>query len=59
VNHNLFATVIIAAVFPLRYVLLQTKQLSMEYLCYGYRVLLWGRHWGNRSSWATSVWYNL
>jgi len=59
VNHNLVAIVIIAAVFPLRYVLLQTKQLSMEYVCYGYWVFLWGMHWSNRNSWATSIWYNL
>ena len=35
-NHNLVVTVIIVAVFPLRYVLMQTKELSMEYFCYGY-----------------------
>jgi len=50
VNHNLVAIVIIVAVFPLRYVLLQTKQLSMEYVCYGYWVFLCGMHRGNRNS---------
>jgi len=28
--------VIIVAVFPSRYILMQTKQVSMEYVCYGY-----------------------
>jgi len=39
-NHNLVAVVIIVAVFPLRYVLLEKKHLSMEYVCYGYWVFL-------------------
>jgi len=37
-NHNLVVKVIIVAVFPLRYILMQTKQLSMDYVCYGYCV---------------------
>ena len=37
-NHNLVVTVIIVAVFPLRYVLMQTKELSMDYVRYGYCV---------------------
>jgi hypothetical protein len=37
-NHNLVAMVIIVALFPLRYVLMQTKEVSMEYVCYDYWV---------------------
>ena len=32
------AKVIIVSVFPSRYVMMQTKQLSMELVCYGYWV---------------------
>jgi len=32
------AKVIIVSVFPSRYVMMQTKQLSMELVCYGYGV---------------------
>ena len=37
-NHSLVALVIIVAVFPSRYIRMQTKQMSTEYVCYSYWV---------------------